>query len=63
MSSRHGTHDRFGFFRNTGIGYFGNIFLRQLLENQIKSMEIDTFFYTKVKKFRLLKKLNHIRNG
>ena len=29
-SSRHSTRDRFGFFRNTDIGYFGNVFLRKL---------------------------------
>ena len=32
-SSRQGTCDRFGFFRNTDIGYFDNILLRQLREN------------------------------
>ena len=50
-SSRHGTRDRFGLFRNTDIGYFDNIFLRQLWENQINSMEIDIFLIPKSKNF------------
>ena len=33
-------------------------FLRQLWENSISSMEIDIYFNTKVKKFRVLKKLD-----
>ena len=50
-SSSHGTRDRFGFVRNTDIGYFGNILLRQLWENKINSMEIDTFLIPKSKSF------------